>query len=151
MKLRLEHSGVLYMQQEESDEIEVQLKQCFPWSKPGELLSFRDKEGKEVYLLNNLSNLSEVNRAVIEEYLKVIQFVIEIKSINNIEEDVELRFYDVETQSGRRVFQTKLEDWPKVAQDGRVIIGDLAGDLYLIQSLLLLDQKSLAKISPYVS
>jgi len=150
IELRKQTNGILILKYG-SQWVEVSLKECFPWSKPGGHLSLRDKEDNEVCLIEDLNDLHEEAQALIREELKFSQFVLNISSIEKIEEDVELRRYLVQTQQGRRIFQTKLERWPEVLESGEIIIEDLAGDLFRIENLNLLDELSRKELSPYVS
>ncbi|MCF8059197.1 MAG: DUF1854 domain-containing protein [Bacteriovoracaceae bacterium] len=132
-------------------EVEIHLKQCFPWSRPGEFLSLRDIDDNEVCLLHSLDDLDESTRKLIEEELSFSQFILNIHKVVKIEEDVELRRYLVQTKQGVRVFQTKLEDWPEVLENGTILIEDLAGDLFRIDDWRELDLESQKELSAYVS
>ncbi len=150
IKLKKQANGILALQYGEQW-IEVTLKQCFPWSLPGKYLSLRDKDDNEVCLIENLMDLEGETRELIEAELNFSQFVLKISSITKIEEDVELRRFLVETEQGSRIFQTKLECWPEVHEDGVILIEDLAGDLFRIDNVNQLDEQSRKELSPYVS
>ncbi len=129
---------------------EVKIKQCFPWSEPGNFLSLRDKDENEVFLINSIADLDESSRRTIESYLKVAEFVMEISRFEAIVEDVELRQYIVETNAGRRIFHTKLEDWPEHLPDGSWLIEDLGGDIFKVSDFEMLDANSQKLFSTYV-
>ena len=129
---------------------QVKIKQCFPWSEPTEFLSLRDEKENEVFLIEKLEDLDVLTRLTIEEYLKAAEFVMKIEKVLHIEEDVELREYTVLTGQGKRVFHTKLEDWPEFLPDGSILIEDLAGDIFKIDDIKLLDPMSQKNLSPYV-
>jgi len=48
----------------------------------------------------------------------------------SIDEEVEIRQWDVETRHGPRSFQTHLDDWPRSLPGGGLLIRDVGGDLY---------------------
>ena len=48
----------------------------------------------------------------------------------------------VETKHGPRLFQTHLDDWPRVLPKGGLLIRDVAGDLYLLAAPHDLDKRS---------
>jgi hypothetical protein len=146
----LKNSDMLFIKLD-GKEHEVQVKQCFPWSNPRQFLSIKDLDGKELYLVDNVDNLNEKSRHALTEYLRLLDFVIEIKGINDIIEDVELRQYDVQTQDGQRVFFTELDDWPQVEANGRVIIEDISGDVYQVTNPAHLDKRGQKLLSTYVS
>lgn len=150
LDLKRQKNGILVLKYGERL-VEVFLKQCFPWTHPGEYLSLRDKDDNEVCLIEKLEDINEEARVLIEEEIRFSQFVLNITSTEKIEEDVELRRYIVHTEQGIRVFQTKLEDWPEVKMDGVILIEDLAGDLFKINDWRKLDSKSQKELSPYVS
>ena len=60
----------------------------------------------------------------------------------SIEDEFELRVWNVETTQGSRKFQTKLDEWPQKLPGGDLLIRDVAGDLYLVVSDKRLDPKS---------
>ncbi|MEC7277506.1 MAG: DUF1854 domain-containing protein [Bdellovibrionota bacterium] len=145
-----QENGILCLKYGER-EVEVFLKQCFPWTTPGRFLSLRDKDDNEVCLIEDLEQINNEARALLKEELAFSQFVLNIINVKNIEEDVELRRFQVETSQGLRVFQTKLEDWPEVLENGTILIEDLAGDLFRITNWRELDSHSQKELSPYVS
>jgi hypothetical protein len=133
-------------------ETEVFVKESFPWSMPGEFLSLRDIDDNEVLLIESLEkDLDEDVKELLKAELTNSQFVLRIKEIEKIEEDVELRRFFVKTDQGKRQFQTKLEQWPEVLSDNVILIEDLAGDLFRIDNWKELDQLSRKHLSPYVS
>ena len=128
----------------------VEIKQCFPWSEPSEFLSLRDEKENEVFLIEKLEDLDVLTRLTIEQYLKTAEFIMKIEKVLSVEEDVELRKYSVLTIQGERIFHTKLEDWPETLSDGSIIIKDLAGDIFKVDDINLLDPISQKNLSPYV-
>lgn len=148
--LELKNDGLLYFNNEKGQK-QITVKQCFPWSKPDELLSLRDDKSKEVFLIERISDLSKSNQGQLTNYLFKVDLVLKIIKILSIEEDLQLRSYHVETVQGVRSFQTKLDEWPEVKPDGRVLISDLSGDLFQIESFDLLDECSKKEISYYMN
>ncbi|GAB4022153.1 MAG: hypothetical protein Fur0010_25320 [Bdellovibrio sp.] len=131
--------------------VEVHIKSCFPWSSEAEYLSFRDQEDNELMLLEKLIDLSSEDQVTVRRFLVQSNFTIKILRINKVEEDVELRSFDVETNIGKKLFQTKLEDWPDIMSDGRVLIKDLSGDLFVVESPEELDSKSQKWLATYIA
>lgn len=113
----------------------VVLKPCFPKSHPTKYFSVRDDKDKEISLLETLETLDDDNRSIVEDYLKVKTFSFEIVGIHNAEEEFGVRHWDVKTKQGERSFQTELDAWPQIQDDGRIIIDDLYGDQYIIRNL----------------
>jgi len=150
-KIWRKENGLLAVM-DKNGEKEVFIKQSFPLSHPGEFLSLRDSEDNEILMVESLnSDVSPDVKALLLEELLKSQFVLNIKEIVNIQEDVELRRFHVLTEQGSRHFQTKLEDWPEILSGETILIEDLCGDLFHIDNWKKLDKESQKKLTPYVS
>lgn len=114
----------------------------FPWSHPNAFVSICDKEGKELLLLESLDQLAESSREALLRALAERRFVLEVKSIQSVREEGDLRVWNVLTQEGERKFLTKLDQWPQALSDERVLITDVAGDIYEVKNLAQLDKRS---------
>jgi hypothetical protein len=109
----------------------VRVHRCFPWSEPGRFLSLRDAEGDEEFaLVHTLDELSGESRMALESAIIEAGFVLEVTRIVEVDEEVEIRTWKVETRQGPRSFQTRLDDWPTEVPGGGIVIRDVAGDLY---------------------
>ena len=129
--------------------VNIRITRCFPWTRPKEFLSFHNDDGVEFLFVGDIGDLTARDSKMIEEYLDRIEFTIKVVGINSIEEDVELRRYDVRTASGDRVFYTNLEDWPERKGNGKFVIKDLYGDFFEIPELSRLDREE-RKILSYL-
>jgi hypothetical protein len=114
----------------ERGSVSVRVRQCFPWSEPHRHLSLRDIEDREVALIEDPATLGTVSREALERALAEAGFVLEVTRVVSIEEEVEIRQWEVETRHGDRSFQTHLDDWPRQLPGGGLLIKDVAGDLY---------------------
>ncbi len=108
----------------------VSVRRCFPWSEPARHLSLRDSDEEEFALVRDPAELDPRSRAALERALAVAGFVFEVTGVLEIDEEVEIRRWRVETRQGPRTFQTRLDDWPRTLPHGGLLIRDLAGDLY---------------------
>jgi hypothetical protein len=122
--------------------IAVRLRQCFPWSEPRRHLSLRDSEEREVALVEDPAMLSPAARDALEQALADAGFVLEVTRVLEIEEEVEIRQWTVETEHGPRSFQTHLDDWPRLLPLGALLIRDVAGDLYRLAAPGEMDKRS---------
>lgn len=120
----------------------VRVRQCFPWSEPHRHLSLRNDDECEVVFVDDPALLAAESREAIEHALAVAGFVLEVTRVVEIEEEVEIRQWTVETAHGSRSFQTHLDDWPRVLPGGALLIRDVAGDLYRLPEPRELDRKS---------
>ena len=124
------------------EERAVSVRRCFPWTEPTRHLSLRDSDEAEFALVRDPAELDPRSRAALEMALAVAGFVFEVTRVLEIDEEVEIRGWRVETQQGPRRFQTRLDDWPRTLPHGGLLIRDLAGDLYHLGRLDQLDRRS---------
>lgn len=122
--------------------VAVRLRQCFPWSEPHRHLSLRDAEDKEVVLIEDPELLAPESRRALEGALAEAGFVLDVTRVVDIEEEVEIRQWTVETRQGKRCFQTHLDDWPRVLPGGGLLIRDVGGDLYRLGDPVAMDRTS---------
>lgn len=122
--------------------VPVRLRQCFPWTEPARHLSLRDAEDEEVAFVGDPAELSPASRDALERALAEASFVLDVRRVVSVEEEVEIRQWRVETVQGPRAFQTHLDDWPRTLPGGALLIRDVAGDLYRIADAAALDAHS---------
>ncbi len=128
----------------------VDVKCCFPWSEPFRYISLRDDEENEFALIPTIDDLDKPSRAAVELALEEAGFVLNIETVRSIEEDFEIRVWDVVTKQGARRFQTKLDDWPLPVPGGGLIIRDVAGDLFLLKETEKMDSHSRKVLKSFV-
>jgi hypothetical protein len=126
----------------DGEAVAVRLRQCFPWSEPHRHLSLRDDDDEEVALIEDPATLPTQSRQALEQALAEAGFVLQVTRVVSIEEEVEIRQWEVETKHGPRSFQTHLDDWPRALPKGGLLIRDVAGDLYLLASPREMDRRS---------
>ena len=132
------------------EERAVWVRRCFPWSEPGRYLSLRDGDEEEFALVRDPAELDAASRAALEGALALAGFVFEITRVLEIEEEVEIRRWRVETRQGVRTFQTRLDDWPRTLPHGGLLIRDVTGDLYHLCQPAALDRHSKALLWSFV-
>jgi hypothetical protein len=120
----------------------VVVRPCFPWSESRRYISLRDDQHDEVALVKDPAELDAASRSALEQALAEAGFLLEVTRVLDVEEEVEIRHWRVETRQGARSFQTRLDDWPRSLPDGGFLIRDVAGDLYHIAAPEALDAKS---------
>ncbi len=142
-KLRLEWraDGSLWAMRGEAERA-VSVRRCFPWTEPTRHLSLRDADEEEFAFVRDPVDLDPRSRAALEAALAVAGFVFEVTRVLEIEEEVEIRRWRVETRQGPRTFQTRLDDWPRTLPHGGLLLRDLAGDLYHLARPAALDRQS---------
>ena len=120
----------------------VTVRPCFPWSESRRYISLRDDDNVEVALVRDPAELDLASRRALEQALAEAGFLLEVTRVLAIEEEVEIRHWQVETRQGPRTFQTRLDDWPRKLPEGGFLIRDVAGDLYHIAAPATLDPHS---------
>ena len=130
--------------------VPVRLRQCFPWSEPGLHLSLRNDEDREIAIVDDPAELDAQSRSAIEQALAEAGFVLEVTRVLDIDEEVEIRQWTVETRQGRRLFQTHLDDWPRSLPNGGILIRDVAGDLYRLAAPSHMDRRSRELLWAYI-
>ena len=132
------------------EECAVRVRRAFPWSEPGRFISLRDAEDREIALVAEPQALDAASRHALEAALAAAGFVFAVTAVTEIEEEVEIRTWRVVTRQGARTFQTRLDDWPHALPGGGLLIRDVAGDLYQIEDLAALDERSRELLWAYV-
>jgi Domain of unknown function (DUF1854) len=139
--LTVDKAGRLRLHGEDGP-VQVRPISCFPWSSPGEYVSLRDADDREVALIRETQSLDTASRAALEQTIAQTSFVFVVNRIDSVGDELELRVWKVHTDQGPRTFQTKLDQWPQVIDCEAMVVRDLAGDLYKIKPHSL-DPKSL--------
>jgi hypothetical protein len=120
----------------------VKLRRCFPWTFPERYISLQNDENEEVAFVADPRDLDAASRSALSQALAEVGFVFLIRKVYSVEEDFELRCFKVETPQGPRAFQTALDAWPRETPDGGLLIEDVAGDVFRIESPQSLDPRS---------
>ena len=139
--LRTAPDGRLLVVNQDTSEA-VRLRQCFPWSEPHRHVSLRNDDDEEVALVDDPALLDPDSRQALEQALAEAGFVLEVTRVLDVEEEVEIRQWTVETRHGNRSFQTHLDDWPRELPGGGLLIRDVAGDLYRLANPAAMDKRS---------
>ena len=150
LKMRREETdGRLYVRISGKD-VAVHVKPCLPWSHPQGYISLRDDDDNEIALIEDLKMLDDNSRKHLEQALYDTVFVIQIKKVISCKEEFEVRTWDVITQHGPRKFQTKRDAWPRILPQGKLLIKDVAGDLYSIDDPYSMDAHSRKQLASFI-
>jgi hypothetical protein len=122
---------------------EVQVRRGFPLSAQEEYLSLRDREGHELGIIRDLTELDPVSRRVLATELERFYYVPLILRVTRIEERFHVPRWEVETDRGPRVFEIRSgRSDVRVLTAGRVLIRDADGNPYEIPDYRQLDRAS---------
>ncbi len=120
----------------------VRVRRLFPWSEEDRHVSLRDAANREFALVGPDDALDADSVRALDEAMLAAGFVLEVSAVLEIEEEIEIRVWRVQTRQGLRTFQTHLDDWPRDVPGGGIVIRDVAGDLYHVAEPEEMDRRS---------
>lgn len=124
------------------EERAVRVRRLFPWSEEDRHVSLRDAANREFALVGPEDTLDVESLEALDEAMLAAGFVLEVSAVLDIDEEIEIRVWRVETRQGPRTFQTHLDDWPRDVPGGGLLIRDVAGDLYHVAEPEAMDRRS---------
>jgi len=126
----------------------------FPLTNPESYISiFELKDGrkeKEIGVIEEIKKLDSKSRKVLKEELNKSYFMPKIIKINNMKENHGVMKFDVETDKGRRIFETRYKEDIRKLPKGGVFIKDADGNRYEIEDYNKLDKRSASLIDTEV-
>jgi len=102
-----------------------------------------DKKEKEIGIIEDINKLDSESRKLVREELKKEYFMPYIIKINNMNESHGVMKFDVETDKGRRIFETRYKEDIRKLSGGRIVIKDADGNRYEVKDHRKLDQRSM--------
>ena len=141
LRLERREDGQLWAVRD-GEERAVRVRRLFPWSEDGRHVSLRDVDDGEFALVGPDEQLDDASAGALDEATKGAGFVLEVTAVLDIDEEIEIRVWKVETRQGLRTFQTHLDDWPRETPGGGLLIRDVAGDHYFVPDPGALDARS---------
>ncbi|MGB9594736.1 MAG: DUF1854 domain-containing protein [Candidatus Poribacteria bacterium] len=100
------------------------------------------KRGKEIGIIENIEKLDNESKKLLKTELKREYFMPRIIKINSMTESHGVMKFDVETDKGRRVFETRYKEDIRRISSSRIIIRDADGNRYEIRDQNELDPRS---------
>jgi hypothetical protein len=134
----------------EDDVADVRLRRAFPWSKPGEFISIRTSEGKEVLLIEDLSGVDAPLRQTITAYLEQTILIPRITHIDNIDVRFGYQEWSVQTDRGHAQFRVQEREDIRFLPDGRYSIKDADGNIYEMPPRSELNEHSRKALEPLI-
>ena len=105
---------------------EAKVARCFPWSLPETYISIRDKDGKEIALLNSADELDPASRKVVLRELQEKVFAPKILRVD-CKEEFGVTSFTAETDRGMVTFQIRSRDDVRVLSGTRALFRDADG------------------------
>ena len=143
----LRRDGLVYLHLQDGREVPVRPVWARPISGRGGEVCFLDRDKREVLMLDSLDQLDEESRRVAEAELGDRYLIATITRVHRTEVHFGNRYWDVETDLGRRRFVMKdpSKHVKKMGGD-HMIICDSLGNHYEIPSLSDLDEASRSQV-----
>ncbi|MCC6916265.1 DUF1854 domain-containing protein [Nitrosomonas sp.] len=115
---------------------------AFPVTAPGEGISLVDNHGHEVVWIDNLAELPEMERNLIEEEFASREFMPEIKRIDKVSSFATPSIWQVQTDRGNTQFTLKGEEDIRRLSLSTLLITDSNGIHFLVRDRSVLDRHS---------
>jgi hypothetical protein len=133
---------------------EVEVVMGFPLTNSDHFVSLVEvkdgKKDKEIGMIEDIRKLDSKSRKILKAELKRAYFMPKIMKINRLKEYHGVMKFDVETERGRREFETRYKEDIRRLSGGRVVIKDADGNRYEIEDYRKLDQRSINLIDSEV-
>jgi hypothetical protein len=137
-----------------SEAPEVEVAMGFPLTNSEHFVSLVEvkdgKKDKEIGIIEDIRKLDSKSRKILKAELKRAYFMPKIMKINRLKEYHGVMKFDVETERGRREFETRYKEDIRRLSGGRVVIKDADGNRYEIEDYRKLDQRSINLIDSEV-
>jgi hypothetical protein len=134
----------------QEDVADVRIRRSFPWTSPGKFISIRNKEGKEVLLIDDLAALPAGLRATIDAHLGATNFIPRILRVLNVDVRFGFQQWRVQTDRGPAEFRVQEREDIRFMPDGRFCVKDADGNLYELPPLHELDENTRRAIDAVV-
>ncbi len=129
----------------------VTAHRAFPLTAAGQFIVLKDDDGSEVGLIREIAGLDEESRTVLESDLERTYFAPAILQVNKLEENFHIPKWDVETDSGHRVFEVRSRRRDiRIMSGGRILLRDADGNRYEIPDYRRLDPVSRAFVETLI-
>jgi len=124
---------------------------AFPLSDPQRIISLRDHNGQEIGILDDVSRLDPHSKPIISEALERSYFMPRITDILDIQENLNVFEWEVETDKGLRTFEVRSirKNIRRIGQR-QLIIKDVDGNRYEIRDWMTLPPHPQGLLEPFL-
>ncbi|MBQ8605630.1 MAG: DUF1854 domain-containing protein [Clostridia bacterium] len=124
----------------------------FPFDMPFEYISVLDDEENEIGMLRSLDTLEKTQRNIVISELDKKYYQPEIKAVLSLKERYGFSYWKVKTADDRDVSFTMQDTFRHIIRAGsdKLIMLDVDGNRFVINSIAALDRKSYRKIELYL-
>ncbi len=150
LRLRTDDRGRMYIQRDGFEDQQVIARRAFPWSKPSQFISLRNKDGNELALIESLDEAPNEAREQIARFLSVGTFIPKISRIEQINMEHGYQLWDVHTEAGTLQLRVQEREDIRFLSETRFSVKDANGNVYEIPNVNELDEQSQRELSRVV-
>lgn len=121
---------------------DIQVRRTFPYSYKDKYILLKDKDGKEIGILEDMAGLEEESRRLLEEELEKVYFIPQIQKVHSIDYRMRTPVWTVETDRGRITFELIRRSDARFIKPGHLVVRDSTGARYEVPDYNRLDRKS---------
>jgi hypothetical protein len=148
---RDEHAGgIVMIKGEERLRVGI-ISRAFPLSNPRRWLLVRDEEGDEIGLIDDARHLDSHSRNIVREEVEKSYFLPDITNVIDIDEDLNVVTWEVDTNRGLRTFMVRSvrQNIRRIAGFG-ILIRDVDGNRYRIRDYRQLPPRAQQMVEEYI-
>ena len=139
----------------DTDYKRIVLRRALPIGMPTEYISVADGENKEIAIIKSLLDLSDEQMSIVADELNKRYFCPEVYEIKSVKDKMGYVYMEMSigTQAGKFEKNCAVKDVSRnirMLDDNRLLIFDVDGNRYIINSLAALDKKSIKRLEPYL-
>jgi len=147
--------GFTGLKYKEKEYKRIQLRRAMPDRYPSDFISVADNENKEIGMIRALTDLSDEQLKIVSDELSRRYYCPEIVDIKSVRDKLGYVYMEMEVFAGgeRHERSAAINDVNKnirMIGANRLIIFDVDGNRFIINSLDELDKKSLRRLEPYM-
>src|SRR5690554_1444523 len=105
---------------------DIQVRRTFPYSYKDKYILFKDKEGREIGILEDMAELEEESRRLLQEELEKVYYIPYIRKVINIDYRMRTPVWTVETDRGVITFELARRSDAKFIRQNHLVIKDSA-------------------------
>ena len=130
----------------------VFLHRTFPFDKPWEYISVIDADNKEIGIIYDIADYDKETEELLRCELERKYYEPKVKSIQSLKERYGFSYWTVITTEDRKISFTMQDTFRNIIRAGsdKLILLDVDGNRFVIESILGLDKKSHKKIELYI-
>ena len=151
VQFRRDDEGNVLLQVDGREQVVANVTGAFPLSRRQNMISLRDREGREIGILDDVRKLDEQSRTIVKLELERSYFMPRIMDIFSVKEALSVVTWEVRTNKGLRTIEIRhvRKNIQRIGQR-RFVIKDVDGNRYEIRDWINLPSHGQKLIEPYL-